>query len=559
MGLLPPERHVKCDEKRPVCSSCERKALECSRPSKKTVFRHDTTANFSKDQQWVNSAPRQFQLERQSLDPDGEDGGEDTTSLSCHSETPNEKKRRLTEINLPPLSSPESVHVHGVSDPANLQNLVLPPICEGNVPPPWDWTGPNARSAPSPPVHHEDSALRHFPLQDVQEACLMRYYIDEIGHWLDLCDEERHFQLVVPVRARRHPYLLNAVFAVAARHLARMPQYQTKQGIVYQGQHLPDLDRHTAVEYMLQCIPALRRFHDTEDDEYRDSIIATAVILRQLEEIDDEDDGDDHVSHLHFLESAPTKPQINFLPIIDAVLRSPPSQSLFGRRGLIRAAYWMALRQEIYHSFTRRQAPQMILAADYWPSASSANKAVMHTVQVVKWRWGNGSEQEWSTFGETAYLTPADEADRLMRQQEHLDQDVLMDIQPIYYKEADRTLGEIFPTVWYSTVLETTTIQQALMAKSVLYAENPALKSNAATRNIWRKVESDVRGIMIQLCGIALCHPGSPPAILNAAFVLEMFGDFFTDHYEREAIKKVVERYRAQHAWPARKLVDMFG
>lgn len=153
---------------------------------------------------------------------------------------------------------------------------------------------------------------------------------------------------------------------------------------MYHGQLLPSLDKHSAVEYTLKCIPALRRFHDTEDDEYRDSIIATAVILRQLEEIDDEEDGSEHPM------------QINFLPIVDAVLRSLPSQSLFGRRSLIRASYWMALRQEIYHSFTRRQAPQMILAADYWPSASNANKAVMHTVQVVKWRWGDGTEQEWS-------------------------------------------------------------------------------------------------------------------------------------------------------------------
>lgn len=196
---------------------------------------------------------------------------------------------------------------------------------------------------------------------------------------IDLCDEDRHFQLVVPVRARSQPHLLNAIFAVAARHLSRLPQYKTPRGIMFHGQLLPRLNKHSALEYTLKCIPALRSFHDSEDDEYRDSIIATAVILRQLEEIDDGD-------------PEPT----NFLPIVNAFLRSPPSQSLFGRRGLIRASYWMALRQEIYHSFTRRQAPQMVLAADYWASASNANKAVMHTVQVAKWRWGDGTEQEWS-------------------------------------------------------------------------------------------------------------------------------------------------------------------
>lgn len=96
---------------------------------------------------------------------------------------------------------------------------------------------------------------------------------------------------------------------------------------------------------MLKCIPALRRFHDTEDDEYRDSIIATAVILRQLEEIDDEDEGaSEHSAGYPAASAIAPRKQINFLPIIDAVLRSPPSQTLFGRRSLIRAAYWMALR-----------------------------------------------------------------------------------------------------------------------------------------------------------------------------------------------------------------------
>lgn len=206
----------------------------------------------------------------------------------------------------------------------------------------------------------------------------------------DLCDEDRHFQLVVPVRAQKHAHLLDAIFAVAARHLSRLPQYRTARGVLYHGQLLPGLDEHAAVEYMLRCIPALRQFHDVQDDEYRDSIITTAVILRQLEEIDHDDD-DDAPEHHHPLEKKP----VNFLAIIDAVLRSLPSQPVFGQRGLVQAAYWMALRQEIFNSFTRREAPQLMLPPAFWHGASRANKVVMHLVQISKWHWGDGSEQEW--------------------------------------------------------------------------------------------------------------------------------------------------------------------
>lgn len=218
-----------------------------------------------------------------------------------------------------------------------------------------------------------------------------------------MCDEDRHFQLAVPRRAHHHPHLLNAIFAVAARHLSRLPQYRTPAGILYHGQLIPNLSEHDAVEYMLKCIPALRHFHEIDDDDYRDSIIATAVILRQLEEIDEEEDDapvnaggshQDDGTHLH-------SSKVNFLPIINSVLRSSASQTLFGRRSLIEAAYWMALRQDIYFSFTRKQPPQLFPSMELWHSASKANRAVFHTIQCAKWRWEDGSEREWSKLYES--------------------------------------------------------------------------------------------------------------------------------------------------------------
>lgn len=203
------------------------------------------------------------------------------------------------------------------------------------------------------------------------------------------------------MRARRHPHLLNAIFAVSARHLSRLPQFKTPRGILYHGQLLPSLSEHDAVEYTLRCIPALRHFHDVEDDEYRDSIITTAVILRQLEEIDDEEEEDSSGHHQgNDREGADhPAPKVNFLAIINSVLRSSGSQALFSRRSLMQAVYWMALRQEIYNSFNHKQAPQLIPDMDVWHGASNANKTVMHTIQVAKWCWGAGSEQEWGKWG----------------------------------------------------------------------------------------------------------------------------------------------------------------
>lgn len=67
-----------------------------------------------------------------------------------------------------------------------------------------------------------------------------------------------------------------------------------------------------------------------------------------------------------------------------------------------------------------------------------------------------------------------------------------------------------------------------------------------------------MRLLILELCGIALCHLACPPALLNAAIGIQLYGDFFTDQYERKALRGVLESYRDTHAWPVQKLLDMF-
>ncbi|KAL7899862.1 hypothetical protein HDV63DRAFT_327608 [Trichoderma sp. SZMC 28014] len=569
------------DEERPKCRRCQSKLLPCTRPTKRTVFRHGSVVNFSKEQKWVNSEVKHFRFHSQGggssvvsqESPDQHGASEGWTAASPGASQPPYNvasgagpSRGSPSIHSPHLSNHSGEHTpeaasfraqeHAYDERPSPQygphirprgyredhySSVAPaayPTDEASA----SYASLYDRYVPSVISSQEDETLqRRFPLEDTREACLFRYFIEEIAHWFDLCDEDRHFQLVVPRQAHHHPHLLNAIFAVAARHLSRLPQYRTPTGISYHGQLIPNLSEHDAVEYMLKCIPALRHFHEIDDDDYRDSIIATAVILRQLEEIDeDEDDvtgshqGD---THLH-------SSKVNFLPIINSVLRSSASQTLFGRRSLIQASYWFALRQEIFHSFTRKQPPQLFPSMELWHSASKANRAVFHTIQCAKWRWEDGSEREWT---------------RLMDQQQYLERETLANFRPIFRREADKAKGEIFPTIWYQSTLEMTSIQQSIMAKSVLVAESPLLKRPTASRADWRKAENDVRLLLLDLCGIALCHPATPPALLNAAIGIQLYGDFFTDRYERQALRGVVEKYRDARAWPVQKLLKMFN
>ena len=157
--------------------------------------------------------------------------------------------------------------------------------------------------------------------------------------------------------------------------------------------------------------------------------------------------------------------------------------------------------------------------------------------------------------------------DRLVRQQQHLESDILRSFQPIFRRPADKASGEVFPTVWYSSNVEITSWQQAILAKAVLVAEDPTLRrmqsgtaaAVAASRTAVRAAENEVRLLVLELCGIALCHPASPPAMVHSALGVMMYEEFFTDEYERKALKGLVERYRQVHAWPVQKLVEMFS
>ncbi|XWX00422.1 hypothetical protein V2A60_008442 [Cordyceps javanica] len=531
------EKHLKCDEERPRCKRCQLKYLPCSRPSKKTIFRYGAAARFEKDQKWVNSSAWQFRVQTTGeTSPSNADDDESESFPNIDSSTTaDDATSSLSSSHSTPGERPEAAH--GTSH--KFSSSLHPPRTPS---PPAGLQGIASLTTQPLGLEHQDCAnLRQFALQQAQEACLLHYFVNEMSQWFDLCDENRHFQLVVPLKAEKHPHLLNAIYAVSARHLSRLPQYKTPQGTLYQGQLLAKLGNNDAVEYMLKCIPAFRQFHENEDDDFRESIIATAVILRQFEEIDDADDGVDYHAitvdgHLH-------EKQINFMPIINAVLSNTASQAMFRHRSLIQATYWFALRQEIYHSFTRRTPPQLDLPADYWQGASNVNKSVMHTVQAAKWYWGRGTEDEFL---------------RLMDQQSFLEHVVLASTKPLFEKPADRRHGEIFPTMWYTSHSELISIQQSLMARSVLVSENPFLKQQSSSRASWRKVENEVRMLMLDLCAIALCHPSCAPALVNAAIGIQLYGDYFTNEDERRALRGLVEKYRDAHAWPVRRLLEMF-
>jgi hypothetical protein len=74
-----------------------------------------------------------------------------------------------------------------------------------------------------------------------------------------------------------------------------------------------------------------------------------------------------------------------------------------------------------------------------------------------------------------------------------------------------------------------------------------------ANRAAHRKAEAQVRSIILNLCGIALNHLRVQPCLVNAVIAITLYGDYFTDHEEREALIGIINRTRDLHVWQMEK------
>ncbi|KAF4854838.1 hypothetical protein CGCSCA4_v001447 [Colletotrichum siamense] len=528
-----------------------------------------STANydgaFSREQRWVNSKPKAFRFDSrnsktgggpQAQDTNNESPISNTTSLpdriavntALHeavrnlSETPDvlNQERRLDDIQSQRLPTPTkrrrtetvphdggqflpaSPSGSGTSGASPWSTTALPTGRirlneEPHVPSPHatgppvtvEQFSPSADSYHQPSEHDPVGGLHTHPPNDgIQEACLLRYFTEELSQWFDLCDEERHFQLIVTRRARACQPLRDATLAVAARHLCRHPRFRTEPGgvIVYQNQLLPDLTPQSAIEYMLRCIPALHEVSRTQDEEYRENLAAAALILRQFEEMDPEE-----------AQSATSSDfgngigNVNFLDITKAILRAAPSRW----SGLLSAVYWVAVRQEIYFALTLERSPQISAQPpDLDRDTCFANKLIWFMSEVAKWKMGERSGTEW---------------ERLRNEEEVLIVEAARQFIPIVQRPADRSRGEIFPLVWYGSDIEVTALQHFILARMILVAEDPSLHGQVSNRRAQRDAEHQVRAMILELCGLALHHLRAPPNLTTAGMGIMLYGDYFND------------------------------
>ncbi|KJZ76880.1 hypothetical protein HIM_03757 [Hirsutella minnesotensis 3608] len=356
-----------------------------------------------------------------------------------------------------------------------------------------------------------------FPLSSWREAKLMKYYLEYMCHWFDLCDTRRHFALDVPRKAMGCPTLLNAIYALTSRHLS------LKEGFC---------DEWISHQYHEHCLRQLSSVPHDSNHLLDDDLLAATILLRTLEELEVPLLGTDNEGHL-----------LGVQVFMNAHGSSAEVSSLR------QAAYWIGLRQEVTMAVASRREIKIPLELSFVDQSFSegddavwANRIVVHCARVVQFCFGGS--RHWPE--EYHALVGYDEGWLRNRPSTFL---------PIAYMEPDPVRGEVFPHILYLSHAVVIGVVHSILAQALLICHDPTLPPvGEAGDRLRESRERLLRERLLSLCGTALSNESTIPAMITASLGIATCGDRFRQDSERKALLDVLIKTEVDHAWPTGKI-----
>ncbi|KAI0127273.1 hypothetical protein BJ170DRAFT_624793 [Xylariales sp. AK1849] len=395
-----------------------------------------------------------------------------------------------------------------------------------------------------------------WPLQSKTEARLFRYYVNNIGKLFDICDPERHFALVVPCRAITCTPLMNAMFAVSARHLRRTNGFY----------------KNASDDYYHRCLSTLVPMLGDWSALMDENLFAATVLLRHLEEVDVPLSGAD--SNTYLLGNQ-----------LFAAASAPPSLSIYDAggylqptflTGLRRAAFLVAVREEIYTAFVSQRSISAVFSSSVIDrsldveadDSTWANRMVFHVVDVVRFCFEEGVDIDQSLA----------RYDELVEYGRSWYEKKPISFCAMFYKDSP-ALGlpegaspatpregcsKIFPEIWLISEAVSTGLQHYHLAQILLIAYNPRAPRLGPNRvRFLNKQTEDIKREVLTIVGIARSNSGCHPNYATACMSIAMAGERFEHYWEQVELIKFLKESEAAYAWPTitaqRHLAEAWG
>ncbi|KAJ4139936.1 hypothetical protein NW768_001286 [Fusarium equiseti] len=324
------------------------------------------------------------------------------------------------------------------------------------------------------PVDHVAEAISgiyldtpRWPLKDPQEAMLFYNFIHVLAPLFDLCDSERHFATIVPRRAVVCPPLMNAVLAASAKRLSRVDGFD---GLVGDRYHQNCLDA---------LIPALSSSAAVMDE----NLLTAIVILRYMEELDVPLTSADTASESH---------------LVGTRVFVAAQEKILDFTGLRRAAFWVALRQEIHMSFMQARPVHPNFALEDISRlvqnddtcCTFANLTILQCAACLRYCYGS-EDQSFSAW------------ERLQEAQERWWAERPWHFHPMYINDSEDAPGN-FPQALYLNDAVVTGVLHYLLIQVLLAAHNPRTpKLGPGQAKATKTINEEIRKTVKMVCGVA--------------------------------------------------------
>ncbi|KAL3489943.1 hypothetical protein BJX62DRAFT_238587 [Aspergillus germanicus] len=359
-------------------------------------------------------------------------------------------------------------------------------------------------------------STRCWSFQGPTEVLLFEHFTQTLSSFFDMCDPERHFAIQVPIRARNYPPLMDAILALAARHMCLTGR---------------NADSYLATDYYQRCLRVLIPELDGVQPDRVDDLLAATIILRLHEELDGP--FGDFQTYRHSIGTR-------------ALLQSQAIDSSLAS-GLRRAGAWAGVRQEIYASIKLHRPPAMKPSPEMLEHLESlshdgawADRAVSHCLDVLDFCFGDNSVN-------------GDIYDSLLVLNAQWESERPASYDPLcFHTRAGCDIGpEVSWDVRFHADWHAIGWAYRTLARILLVIHNPRQPRVGLNRiSAWEKVLKEVHYSIKLLCSIAWCRATVPGPSLIACMAVWLAGDMVESGREQKEVLELLTATEAVHGWP---------
>ncbi|GMG04210.1 unnamed protein product [Aspergillus oryzae] len=380
---------------------------------------------------------------------------------------------------------------------------------------------------------------------DLQEACLIRYFVEKLAHWVP-------FSPPLPSHDQSNAWPSQANERTQLTAHSSTPQTETDTSRSQSPAEQCSAHEDSAIRYHNICISYLIEISKDPNEDYNEDVLTAATILRFYEQIDEA-----YLKAVQFI--VHTQNNDSFYaaqtihgPTHDTNIHSSPAISLR------QSACLIALRQEIWSAFLHQRPVRLPISPknDYnaFPTTCDfiwANRILVWCADLLNFTFDSHTN--------TKYPTQASRLEKwksLKAFETHWNNHKPLSYKPIYHVPPEPEKESYFPTIWLMNDSQVVAEQHMELARILLAVSNPGMQRlGAGAGALNRGLEAELRAITRRVIGLGLGNRAGPPALVTSAVGISICGEYFDDPGEREALVRFLVDLEFEYAWPTSAIV----